>query len=103
MSESIQSKEINLLDRKDTEKKKVDLSTNSEETDCLGLIDLKENAKLGIHPNGAILSLQNQEVEKKPELVDEWKTINYSCDDDLAKLATNLDEVDLVSKNLHEI
>lgn len=42
-------------------------------------------------------------IGKNEELVDAWKVIKYSGDDDLAKLATNLDELDLVSKNLDEI
>ena len=40
---------------------------------------------------------------RNPELVDSWAIIKNSGDDDLAKLATNLDELDLVSKNLDEI
>jgi hypothetical protein len=36
-------------------------------------------------------------------LIESWKTIKYSGDDNLAKLATNLDELDLVSKHLDEI
>jgi hypothetical protein len=37
------------------------------------------------------------------ELVNSWKTIKYCGDDELAKLATNLNELDVVAKNADEI
>lgn len=39
----------------------------------------------------------------RPELVEAWRTIKASGDDELAKLSIDLDELDLVSKNLAEI
>jgi hypothetical protein len=36
-------------------------------------------------------------------LVESWKTIKYCGDDELAKLATNRDELDIVAKNADEI
>jgi hypothetical protein len=41
--------------------------------------------------------------EDYAELVQSWKTIKYCGDDDLAKLATNVDELDVVAKNANEI
>jgi hypothetical protein len=38
-----------------------------------------------------------------PKLINSWKTIKYCGDDELAKLATNLDELDVVAKNADDI
>jgi len=69
----------------------------------LGLLHLDENGKLANHPNGAVLSQENQKIFQSKELVEAWEVIKYSGDDDLTKLATDLDELDLVAKNLDEI
>lgn len=42
-------------------------------------------------------------LKTKPELVESWKTVKYCGDDELAKLATNIDELDVVAKNTDEI
>ena len=92
-----------------SDKKKVFLKykkanlVSSEEIKWLSLLYLDEKSKLAIHPNRTVLSQENQMVFKNTDLVEAWEVIKYSGDDDLTKLATDLDELDLVAKNLDEI
>jgi len=41
--------------------------------------------------------------ENNADLVESWKAIKYCGDDELAKLATNLDELEVVAKNINDI
>lgn len=78
-------------------------SSSSEEKEWLGVLHLKEFSKFGFTSQQTGLSRENKKFFKNPELVEAWSVIKNSGDDDLAKLATDLDELDLVSKNLDEI
>lgn len=102
-AELMQAKPLKLSINKKSNLDQVEYPSKSEEIEWLHLLYLKENPTLAIYSKGAFLSSQNQKFADNTALVEAWKVIKNSDDDDLAKLATNLDELDLVSKNLDEI
>lgn len=70
-----EAKVIGLLNQNYSFSFQTQFSTNTKETNWLGLLYLDENAKLTIHPNGAGQTQETQKFFKKPGLVDSWNIL----------------------------
>ena len=65
--------------------------------------DLKAAFKLDFPETNPSSLEALDKFSKNPELVDAWKTIKYNGDNELAKLATDLGELDFLSSNFDDV